>query len=202
MPFDTRTATTTQLLQRLHDPQQEAVWREFDARYRPIITHLARRLGLGAEDAADVAQETLTEFVRDYQAGKYDPQRGRLRSWIIAIARHRIYDTMRRRAVRKEYRGESAICEVPDEARLTAIWNAESERILFERAMTELREQTKTAEKTLRAFHALVLDGASPEAVAETHGLTVAEVYRIKNRITSRLREIVSRLESTRAEAL
>jgi len=200
MTFDTRTATTTQLLQKLHDPRQEAVWREFDDRYRPIICRLGRRFGLTDDDAADVAQETLTAFVRDYQAGKYDRGRGRLRSWIIAIARHRIYDAMRRRAIRREWRGESAICEVPDEGRLTAVWDAESERALFERAMTELREQTKISKKTIRAFEALVLEGLAAEAVAESFDLTVAEIYRIKNRVTKRLREIVARLESTYRE--
>ena len=76
------------------------------------------------EDAADVAQETLTDFLRDYRAGKYDRRRGRLRSWISGIARHRVLDTLRQRARNQATRGESAFDELPDDARLTAIWDA------------------------------------------------------------------------------
>ena len=50
-----QTTTTTVLLEGLLDSGNEAVWREFDARYRPIIVGFARTLGLDPDDAADVA---------------------------------------------------------------------------------------------------------------------------------------------------
>jgi len=73
-----RTTTTTALLDGLHDPANEEVWREFDTRYRPIILGFAVKLGLSDEDAADVAQDTLARFVQEYRAGRYDRTRGRL----------------------------------------------------------------------------------------------------------------------------
>ena len=105
MSVSMHTTTTTQLLEALFGPGEEAVWREFDARYRPIIFAFARELGVAAEDAADVAQQTLTEFLRDYRAGKYDRRRGRLRAWIIGIARHRVLDTLRQRTRNQAVRG-------------------------------------------------------------------------------------------------
>ena len=79
--------TTTVLLDGLYDPANSVVWRQFDQRYRPIIIGFARRLGLTDDDAADIAQETLVRFVKEYRAGKYDRTRGRLRTWIIAMVR-------------------------------------------------------------------------------------------------------------------
>src|SRR5262249_475580 len=93
-----RTTTTTLLLESLKDPGNQSVWREFDGRYRSIIIGFARNLGLNEEDAHEVAQQTLTEFVRDFSNGKYKRDRGRLRSWIIGIAQHRIADLCRHNA--------------------------------------------------------------------------------------------------------
>ena len=200
MSVSMHTTTTTQLLEALFGPGEEAVWREFDARYRPIIFAFARELGVAAEDAADVAQETLTDFLRDYRAGKYDRRRGRLRSWIIGIARHRVLDTLRQRARNQATRGESAFDELPDDARLTAIWDAEHERSILERAMTELRERTRTDPKTIRVFELVALEEVPAQTVAEDHGITLAEVYRTKNRVTKRLREIVGRLTTMYAD--
>jgi len=71
--------TTTRLLEGLCDPEDEALWCEFDAQYRPILVGFARRLGLNVEDAADLAQETLVRFVEAYRAGRYDRGKARLR---------------------------------------------------------------------------------------------------------------------------
>ena len=103
------TRTTTALLDDLADPANEAVWHDFDARYRPVLVGFGRRLGLGAEDAADAAQDALARFVRSYREGRYDRGRGRLSSWIIGIARNCIVDQMRTRAARHEERGISAM---------------------------------------------------------------------------------------------
>ena len=189
-----QTTTTTLLLDSLHDPENEPIWQEFDARYRPILTGFARRLGLQPDDAADVAQETLAQFVRDYRAGRYSRERGRLRSWIIRICQNRAIDLQRARARRREYRGESAILDHHDAAEVTHAWEEEEQRTIFTRAMEILRDETRTHERTIRAFELVALERQPAERVAETLGITTAEVYRIKNRVTARLREIVERL--------
>jgi RNA polymerase sigma-70 factor (ECF subfamily) len=192
--------TTTLLLEALHDPANEPVWLEFDARYRPILTGFARQLGLQPDDAVEAAQETLTQFVRDYRAGKYDRGKGRLSSWIVAIARNRVLDLLRARAKRREWRGDSAFAALPDEQQLSGIWDAEQERLIFAQAIAELREKTRTAPATLRAFELFALEGLPADAVGRECGLSSAEVYRVKNRVTKRLREIVTRLNAMYAE--
>ena len=120
-----RTATTTALLDGLIDSANDQAWREFDARYRPIIVSFARALDLKVEDAADVAQETLVRFLKEYRAGKYDRSRGRLHSWLIGIAKHCVGDQRHARARRREQRGLSAIADLPGDHRLTEIWDYE-----------------------------------------------------------------------------
>ena len=188
------TSTTTQLLSELHDSNNQAVWREFDARYRPLVFAFARRLHLEAEDAADVAQQTLTEFVVAYRAGRYHRDRGRLRSWVIAIAKYRAVDLIRRRQRETGWRGDSMLVQVPDEDNLAGIWESEFARHILETAIQEFRNQDRLQPETWRAFQMFALEGCRPAEVAAECGKTVAEVYRIKNRITKSLREIVDRL--------
>ena len=202
----TRTATTTTLLAALHDPSNQSVWKTMDARYRPIVFGFARQLGLSQEDAADVAQQTLADFVRDYRAGKYERGKGRLSSWVMAIARHRVIDVQRARARRQEFRGASALEDLAakqpngETGSLVQLWEAEHERAIFNQAMTELVHDTKTSQNVLRAFQLYALGDVSAKVVAQKCDLSVAEVYRVKNRLTKSLRRIVTRLNEVYAE--
>ena len=192
----TRTTTTTALLEALRDPGNEAVWREFDDRYRPIIFGFVRRLGFGNEDAADLTQETLTRVFQDHRAGKYDRQRGRLRSWIIGIVKHRVADLRRTRTKRRDWRGESAIIELPDDDRLTADWEAERKRAILHQAIAELREQTKLNEKTIRAFELYAIQEQRADDVAQQLGLTTHDVYMAKRNVAQRLRTVLAQMEA------
>ena len=183
--------TTTALLEDLADPLDDAAWTELDARFRPIVFGLARRLGLGEADAADATQETLTRFVRAYRDGKYDRSRGRLQAWMVGIARHAIAEVRVGRASRRERRGESAILPLPGDDETDQIWDEELHAELMRRAMLKLRTMTRTDGRTIEAFEMLSLGGLAPEAVGERLGMTRNDVYLAKHRCLSRLRELM-----------
>lgn len=189
-----RTTTTTLLLERLRDPQEDSVWAEFDARYRPILIGVGVKLGLSEDHAAEAAQETLVQFLADYREGRYAREKGRLRGWLIGICRHRVMDVHRRYARDAGGRGESVLMQLPSAAAITATWDAVQTRVIFDRAMEVLREGGRMAERTVRVFELVALRGVPAASVAETTGIEVAEVYRIKHRVTTRLREIVEEL--------
>ena len=189
------TRTTTALLEGLTDPADQETWRAFDARFRPILVGFGRRLGLTPEDAADAAQETLASFVRAYRGGKYQRERGRLRSWLIGIARHCVRDVQQARAARARERGISAVADLPDEARMTQIWEAECEQEILRHSLAELRRQTKTDERTIRAFEMVAFGGQRAADVAAALDMTANDVYLAKHRCLKRLREIVAELE-------
>jgi len=187
--------TTTALLAGLQDETNEAVWEEFDRRYRPIIFAYARRLGLSEDEAGDVAQDALLRFIQEYRAGKYDRQRGRLRSWIIGIVKYRVADLKRSKLSRREFRGESAIMDIPRDDELAALWEDERRRVLLRQAVDELRCGSRLNEKTVRAFEMFALEQTAAPAVAAALGIGVQDVYVAKNRVAARLREILERLE-------
>ncbi len=192
--MSTSTKTTTALLQGLFDPANQAVWAEFHARYQPIIVGTVRRLGLSEQDAADVTQETLIKFLQEYRAGKYDPQRGRLRNWITSIAKYRVADLYRAKARHREWRGESAFGVLPGEDEMEKVWEEECRNEILRQALRELRENTKLDEKTVGAFTRLCLDQRKPAEVAEEFGLSVDSVYKAKQRCLEQLRPILERL--------
>lgn len=190
----TQTTTTTLLLDSLNDPANESVSREFDERYRPILIGMARRFGLDPHDAADAAQEALAQFFRDYRAGKYDRERGRLRSWLMRILHNRVRDLQRAAARRREHRGDSAMIGLPDPDEMEGAWEQEERRAILKRALLVLRSETNTEERTIRVFELVALDQAPASSVAENFSMETAEVYRIKNRLAKRLRGIVETL--------
>jgi RNA polymerase sigma-70 factor (ECF subfamily) len=188
--------TTTVLLEGLRDPANAEAWAMFDRLYRPIVIGFARRLGLGESDSADVAQETMAQFVQEYRANRYDRSRGRLRTWLIALTKTRIAGLRRNAARYRDWRGDSAFIDLADDVHLTQIWDAERRTVVLRNALNILRERSRSSDTTIRAFELLALNQMPPLAVANELGISTHDVYLAKSRITQRLREIINSLDA------
>jgi RNA polymerase sigma-70 factor (ECF subfamily) len=188
------TITTTALLDSLMQEIDGPVWSEFDSRFRPIIRGVALRLGLSQEDASDVAQETLAAFVRDYRLGRYERGKGRLRTWVMAIARNRAIDLLRAQGRRRVSAGDSVLGQVPDQDAVDAAWVEEERRAVYSAALEQLRGSARISGSNLRAFELVALRGLTPEAVAAECGISVEQVYLAKLRMAERLKKIVSEI--------
>lgn len=189
-----QTLTTTILLERLHDPNDHVVWDEFDARYRPILLGIGARLGLNHDEATEAAQESIVQFMRDYRNHKYSSDSGRLRAWLIGICRHRIMDSHRARKKFEGARGDSIISKLPNEDQMRMTWDIEQQRVIYQRAMEQLLSGGKINTRTTDVFEMFAIKNVPAQSVAETFDIEVSEVYRIKNRVTRRLRDIVDEL--------
>jgi RNA polymerase sigma factor (sigma-70 family) len=190
------THTTTKLLDALNrlTVSSEPAWQHIDARYRPVIRGLARRLGLGDSDCEEVAQQTLSEFVRVYREGRYDRSKGRLSSWLLSIAHHTALKAFRSRGKDSSGGGSSVLPEVTDEPTLRSIWDDERDREVLARAMSILRDESALDDRTLQAFELVALRGVpAPEAAAQC-SMTVEQVYVAKSRVTGKLRKLVEEL--------
>lgn len=190
--------TTTLLLERLKDSRDTRAWEMFDHRFRGVITATAVRLGLAEADAADAAQETILQALRDYQAGKYDRSKGRLSTWIIAIAHHRIVDALRKRRRERDLaagsRGGGRGDDDPSTGDVAAIFDQALERRIFEQAWEKIQAESKLAQETLLAFELSALRQVPAAQVAARCGMSVEQVYVAKNRVSRRLQEMVEEL--------
>ena len=172
----TDTRTTTRLLEDLHDPSNDVVWEAFDARYRPIVVGFARRVGLAPPDAADVAQEVLLAFVAAYRNGAYQRGRGRLRSWLIGIAKNKVADVVQSGRRAGTPRGDSVFGAMPADEELDAMWTVQRRVAILREAVDELRRTSKLAPSTIDAFERVTAGHRAASDVASELGMSVDDV--------------------------
>lgn len=188
------TMTGTSLLEGLRDPNNRTVWREYVDRYRPFIVRYLRGVGLSPEDAEDLAQSSLLAFSESYRAGKYERQRGRLRSWLYGIVKNELRSHYRSRGRHPD----PAPLEVEESARagldgrsdedLDERWERECQAAVLRCCLRQIR--TEVSETTYRAFELFALGDRSAEEAARTIGTTASKVYEAKRRVLARLREL------------
>jgi RNA polymerase sigma factor (sigma-70 family) len=186
-----RWVTTTRLLEDLRE-SDETAWEQFVERFRRPIVRFARDMGLGFDDAEDVAQETLADFIRAYREGQYDRGKGRLRAWLFGIAHRRVLNARRKIA--------RAPRPVPPGQR-TAFWNALSaeevarkswdaawERGVLEQCVEQVRMEVEPA--TVRAFELFAIEGRPAADVARELDMSRNAVFIAKHRVLKRVMEL------------
>ncbi|MBX3389132.1 MAG: RNA polymerase sigma factor [Phycisphaeraceae bacterium] len=190
------------LLEQLKSEGNQEAWQRVDERFRGIVFGAARRVGLDEADAADVAQETMVQCLRDFRAGGYDRARGRLSGWIIAIAHNRISDVLRRKQRANQDVGDTSLVALPAVDAVSAAWNEALRDDLFRRSWERLQAESGQNPATIKAFELAVIRGVPTQAVAQECGLTVDQVYLAKNRVSGKLREIVEEMTKAYEDGL
>jgi RNA polymerase sigma factor (sigma-70 family) len=188
--------TTTALLAALHDCSNAAAWEAFDRRYRPILMGFGRSCGLAENDAAELAQATIVRFVEQYREDKYDRSRGRLGAWLVTIARYRLLDMRRKTQSMHLVQSESAVVNLDDDRSVADAYESQRRLAILREALQELQKNSKTDQKTIRAFELLYYHGMAVQAVASDLGMQVQDVYLAKSRVAARIRDIVARIET------
>ncbi len=181
---------------RLADRGDTTAWERFVALYRPAIVALARRRGLSAADADDVAQEvcrSVADAVGTFEPGLGLPGRARFSTWLATIADRKTIDALRRARVRPASgHAFDAVAARDTDSRLVRF---EVRRRLFLAAATDI--QNEVSPTAWEAFWRTSIDGAPAERVAKTLGMTAGAVYAAKART---MRKLVERLRALEAE--
>jgi RNA polymerase sigma-70 factor (ECF subfamily) len=72
--------TRPSLILRVRDANDADAWNQFATLYRPVILRLARRKGIQAADAEDLAQQVLLSVAGAMERWQPDQQRARFRT--------------------------------------------------------------------------------------------------------------------------
>jgi RNA polymerase sigma-70 factor (ECF subfamily) len=197
------TVTSDTLLAGLRDPGNQSIWRGYVDRYRPSLVRWLQRVGLTLADAEDVAQEALLAFAESYRAGKYDPERGRLRSWLHGIAAT-VLANWRRRGRRRapevqvvEPNGGTGFLDSVADPRadaLGALWDAECRDSVLRACLEEVRQEVTP--RTYEAFVLFAREGLAAREVASRLGMSEDAVYGVKRRVLARIRELQPQIEA------
>lgn len=178
--------TPVSLLQRLREPNQAEAWERFTELYTPLLYYWTRRLGLQAQDAADLVQDVFTVLVRKLPEFQYDQHKS-FRSWLRAVILNRWRDRQRRRTELPLANEDEAFADLaaPDHADL--ISEADYHQNLIRRALQIMQADFQPA--TWQACWQYVVEERPPEEVASNLGISVGAVYVAKSRVLRRLRQ-------------
>jgi RNA polymerase sigma-70 factor (ECF subfamily) len=170
------------LLERLRRPDEQAAWRRFVELYTPLLFACGRRLGLNADDAADLVQDVLVLLVRQMPRFVHDGQHS-FRGWLKTVVRNCWLNRRSRRdRVPLEAVAEPASPDTADELIERDYLHAVGRRAL------ELM-QTDFEPATWRACWETAVEGRPAAEVAAALGLSVGAVYVARSRVLARLRQ-------------
>jgi RNA polymerase sigma factor (sigma-70 family) len=195
--------TRQSLLERLKNWEDQKSWGDFFNTYWKLIYGVARQAGLTEAEAQDVVQETVITVAKKMGKFKTDPAFGSFKSWLLLITRRRINDQFRKRPPRVELaRARSdatprtpTLERLPDTAApgLERIWQQEWERNLVDLALEKVKQLVSS--KQFLLFYQQAFKQWSPRKVATQYGVSLAQVYMAKYRVSGVLKREIRKLE-------
>lgn len=182
--------THATLLARLSAGVDPAAWQEFCERYSGLIRRFAVRHDLQPADCDEVAQDVLMGLAQSMRGFKYDPAKGKFRSYLKTVVLHEIYRKLRQK------KGEVLLEDIEAEAHAAAddsktdqMWEDEWRQYHLRQAMSIVRMEF--GDQDLAAFDAYAVRGLEVRETADGLGLSVDQVYQAKSRILKRLGQII-----------
>jgi RNA polymerase sigma factor (sigma-70 family) len=182
--------TQPSLLLRVRNPDDQVAWQEFDAKYRGLILGYCRVRGLQPSDAEDVRQTVMLNLTRFLPQFEYQPAKGKFRYYLGRTVKNAIAQHFVRQKGGDAALDTAVLATVPasGEDESDQLWEQEWVDHHYRLAMKTIRETFEP--RSVQVFEEL-LSGQSPEEVAAVVGLNAAAVYKIKQRIRDRMKELI-----------
>ncbi len=163
--MDAPTHTHVTLLGRLADRADAAAWNEFYRRYGDLIRGFARRRQLQASDCEDVLQEVLLSLSQAMPGFRYDPAKGKFRSYLKTVTLRAIF----RRSCQK--RGEIGLEHIEEATRAADAdgaveegWEEEWRQYHLRQAMNTIAVEFNQADRD--AFQRYAVENADARETA------------------------------------
>ena len=183
-------STHPSLLSRLRADPDQSAWREFDSRYGDLLVRYACRRGLQHSDAEDVRQLVMIALLSALPKFQYSQARGHFRAYLGKTVRRAVNDFLHRErpirgAIPLHVIGET---QVEGEDYDDALWESEWVGHHFRVAMRTVRATYDSL--SIQVFEQL-LAGKSVRDVSAEMAMSEEAVYKIKQRIRNRMRELI-----------
>ena len=195
--------TRHSLLTRLKDWDDDKSWREFFDTYWKLIYSVALKSGLSEQEAQDVVQETVLSIAKKMKEFKYDPALGSFRGYLLQLTQWRITDQFRKRKKQDQHlpanpqdtARTATIERVPDPAGigLENVWDVEWEKNLVDAAIERVKKKVKP--KQYQICDLYVLKNWPVKKVMQTLGVSFAQVYLSKHRVSRLVKKEIEQLE-------
>lgn len=194
--------TRRSLLERLKRWDDQESWHDFFDTYWGLLYATARKAGLDDAEAQDVVQDTIIQVATKMGGFRYDPAVDSFKGWLLYWTRKRIALAYRKRARNRVHSTadfEEPGLEVeqmadPAGVDLEAVWEQEWAHALWDAAVARVKAQV--APNQFQLFDMYVTKEQPAPEVARALGVTVAQVYLAKHRISTLLKKELNQLKA------
>lgn len=192
--------TRYSLLSRLQNWDDHESWRDFFDTYWRLIYSVALKSGLTESEAQEVVQETVICVARNIHTFKRDRRLGSFKGWLRNLTRWRIIDQLKKRtgllqgAAEGAPRQYHALDEIPELADAPGgpDWEAEWQSNLLRAAMARVKH--RVSEEQYQLFDLNVVQGWPVSRIRETLGVSAAQIYLAKHRLSRLLQKEIKAL--------
>jgi RNA polymerase sigma-70 factor (ECF subfamily) len=195
--------TRRSLISRLRNVGDQDAWQEFFDTYWKLIYSVARKAGCTEQEAEDVVQETTVTVTKCIQEYRYDPKVCSFKNWLRQKTQWRIIDQVRKRppkfvegcAPPSDTSNTPPIERIPDPEtlELDSVWDQEWQKNLIDAAMERVKGRVKP--EHYQIFYLSAVRHLGPKRIAETMGVSFAQVYVVRHRVAALVRKEVRLLE-------
>jgi RNA polymerase sigma-70 factor (ECF subfamily) len=183
--------THISLLTRLSEGVDPAAWKEFHDRYVDLLRGFARRYGLQPADCDDIAQDVLLALSRSMGGFKYDPAKGKFRSYLKTLGLRTIFRNLRQKRDHKALEeDELGTDRAGADPGVEAMWEDEWRQYHVRQAMRRLEPEFN--EKDRMAVSQYAMAGRPAAETAEALGMSMDQIYQAKSRILRRLTGLIA----------
>ena len=181
----------------------EISWEEFYRIYWPLVLDIGRKLGMSQDNCGDLMQEIMIDLFNGEPLLRYDPAKGKFRTYFGTLVRHKAVQMLRKAArfAAAPDPGQSApqslvfttalIGDERDENNpFQELFDEEYRKCLLAAAMNELRNTVEP--KTYAIFEMVVLQERPKNEIARCLGINRASIDVYCSRCRKTLRKIVS----------
>jgi RNA polymerase sigma-70 factor (ECF subfamily) len=202
--------TRRSLLTRLRLVDDHAGWQEFFDTYWRLLYGVARKAGLNDAEAQDAVQDCVITITRQMPKFRYDPERCSFKGWLLMILRQRVGRQFRKRAagaVGDVSKGpQPGLSEQESEVYgsvhgpnsmsdpFQAIWETEWQQHIVVLATERVKKLVSDAQFQIFDLH--VLRDWPPTEVAQTLGVSRAQIYLAKLRVGRRFKQELDSLRN------
>jgi RNA polymerase sigma-70 factor (ECF subfamily) len=192
-------STSRSLLMQLKDGQP-AAWERLASLYAPLVYHWCRCMYVAEQDMPDVFQQVFQSVASHIKAFHKDQPGDTFRHWLRTITRNKIRDHFRRNSRQPQAAGGTdaqiyfaQLAAPPADAEGADAHDEVGEvQHLLRGALEQIRGQVHP--QTWQAFWKVVVEGKTPEEVAQELAMRIGTVRVAKSRVLSRLRSELGEL--------
>jgi len=183
------------LLSRLRDWEDNDSWKEFFDTYWRLIYSVARKSGLTEVESQEVVQETIISVAKHIHKFRHDRKLGSFKGWLRNLTRWRIADQLRKRTKlppdpELPDLDESELPEFPSEqldGNSDTRWEKEWQTNLLQAAIDRVKQ--RVSEEQYQIFDLQVLRQWPVSRITSTLGISAAQVYLAKFRVTASIKK-------------